>query len=118
GGQTRLEAVDDLVGSPTYALDLLVGIGRLMTTGAYGVYHMANAGSCTRYACALEIRAALGRPDVGIVPVSSDRFPLPAPRRSEALRSVKLAPLGLAMRPWPDALREYVLSELAAPARP
>ena len=118
GGQTRLEAVDDLVGSPTYALDLLVGIRRLMATGVYGVYHMANAGWCTRYACALEIRDALGRPDVEIVPVSSDRFPLPAPRRSEALRSLKLEPLGLAMRPWQDALREYVRTELAAPVRP
>jgi dTDP-4-dehydrorhamnose reductase len=113
-GQTRLEAVDDLVGSPTYALDLLVGIHDLMQTGAYGVYHMANAGSCTRYGCALAIRDTLDRPDVEIAPVSSDRFPLPAPRRSEALRSVKLESLGLAMRPWQDALREYLLTELAA----
>jgi len=114
GGQTRLEAVDDLVGSPTYALDLLLGIHRLMQTGAYGVYHLANAGSCTRYACALAIRDTLERPDVEIAPVSSDRFPLPAPRRSEALGSVKLEPLGLAMRPWREALREYLLTELAA----
>lgn len=113
-GQTRLEAVDDLVGSPTYALDLLVGIHALIQSGAYGVYHMANAGSCTRYGCALAIRDTLDRPDVEIVPVSSSRFPLPAPRRSEALRSLKLEPLGLAMRPWQDALREYLLTELAA----
>ena len=118
GGQTRLEAVDDLVGSPTYALDLLVGIHRLLALGAYGVYHMANAGSCTRHACALAIRDALGNPDVEIVPVSSDRFPLPAPRRSEALHSLKLGPLGLTMRPWQDALREYVRTELCAPVRP
>jgi dTDP-4-dehydrorhamnose reductase len=118
GGQTRVEAVDDLVGSPTYALDLLVGIRGLIATGAYGVYHMANAGWCTRYACALAIRDAFGRPDVGVVPVSSDRFPLPAPRRSEALHSLKLGPLGLALRPWQDALREYVLTELCAPVRP
>jgi dTDP-4-dehydrorhamnose reductase len=117
-GRTRLEAVDDLVGSPTYALDLLVGIRRLMETGAYGVYHMANSGWCTRYACALAIRDALGRPDVEVVPVPSDHFPLPVPRRSEALRSLKLEPLGLAMRPWQDALREYVFTELAAPVRP
>jgi len=50
--------------------------------------------------------------------VSSDRFPLPAPRRSEALRSVKLEALGLGMRPWRDALREYVLTELAVPVGP
>jgi dTDP-4-dehydrorhamnose reductase len=116
-GRTRLEAVDDLIGSPTYAADLLAGICRLMETGAYGVYHMANAGWCTRYESALAIRDALDRADVEIVPVSSDHFPLPAPRRSEALCSVKLEGLGIRMRPWQEALREYVLTELAAPVR-
>ena len=33
---------------------------------------------------------------------------------AEALRSLKLEPLGLAMRPWQDALREYLMTELAA----
>ena len=117
-GRTRLEIVDDLVGSPTYALDLLAGIHRLMETDAQGVYHMVNAGWCTRYRSALAIREALDRADVEIVPVSSERFPLPAPRRSEALRSVRLEGLGIALRPWPEALREYVVTELAAPARP
>ena len=117
-GRTRLEIVDDLVGSPTYASDLLEGLRRLMETEVYGVYHMANAGWCTRYESALAIREALDRPDVEIIPVSSDRFPAPAPRRSEALRSVKLERLGLGMRPWQEALREYVLTELAAPDRP
>lgn len=114
-GRTRLEIVDDLIGSPTYASDLLEGLRRLMETDAYGIYHMANAGRCTRYESALAIRDALDRADVEIVPVSSDHFPLPAPRRSEALGSVKLEGLGLAMRPWREALREYVLTELAAP---
>ena len=118
GGRTRLEVVDDLVGSPTYAADLLAGIRRLMETDAYGLYHMANAGCCTRYESALAIRDALDRADVEIVPVSSDHFPLPAPRRSEALGSVKLEGLGLAMRPWREALREYVLTELTAPGPP
>ena len=116
-GRTRLEIVDDLIGSPTYAWDLLEGLRRLMETEAYGVYHMANAGWCTRYESALAIREALDRPDVEIIPVSSDRFPLLAPRRSEALRSAKLEGLGLGMRPWQEALREYVLTELA-PGRP
>ena len=117
-GRTRLEVVDDIVGSPTYAADLLAGIRRLMETDAYGVYHLANAGWCTRYESALAIRDALDRADVEIIPVSSDHFPLPAPRRSEALRSVKLEGLGLGMRPWQAALREYVLTELAAPVPP
>jgi dTDP-4-dehydrorhamnose reductase len=114
GGQ-RLEAVDDKIGSPTYARDLLATIRVLLRTEAYGVYHAANPGACTRYRLATFIRDILRRPDIEIAPVSSERFPLPAPRgRSEALASVRLAGAGITMRGWQEALREYVTSELAA----
>lgn len=114
-GRAPLQAVDDKRGNPTYAKDLLCGIRELIRTGYYGLYHMANTGSASRYDVALAVREALQRPDVEILPVSSDRFPLPAPRsRSEAVRNLKLELLGLPrMRPWQDALREYVRAELA-----
>jgi len=114
-GHTQIQAVDDKWGSPTYAKDLLGGIRRLVDTGFYSLYHMVNQGCCSRYEVALVIRDALQRPDVQVAPVSSDRFPLPAPRaRSEAMRNLKLELLGLeGMRPWQDAVREYILTELA-----
>ena len=76
---------------------------------------MANQGKASRYDMALVVRDALNRPDVEIVPISSDQFPLPAPRpRSEAMRNFKLECLGLhTMRSWQEALREYVQEELA-----
>jgi len=112
-GQRRLEAVDDKIGSPTFARDLLSTIRALLCTEAYGVYHAANPGACSRYEMALAIRDVLGRPEIEIAPVSSDRFPLPAPRgRSEALQSVNLQRVGIRMRAWPEALRDYVASEL------
>ena len=108
-----LRVVDDKLGSPTYAKDLLAGIRRLMETGHYGLYHMVNSGRCTRYDVALKVREVLGRPEVAIVPVSSAHFPLPAPRgRSEALRNLKLELLGFHARPWEEALREYVSTEI------
>lgn len=115
GGHTEIQAVDDKWGSPTYAKDLLGGIRRLVDTGFYSLYHMVNQGCCSRYEVALVIRDALQRPDVQVAPVSSDRFPLPAPRaRSEAMRNFKLELLGLdGMRPWQEAVREYILTELA-----
>jgi len=118
-GREELSVVDDKIGSPTYARDLLAGIKTLIETGYYGVYHMVNRGSGSRYEIALVVREALGRPDVSIVPVSSASFPLPAPRgRSEALHNLKLQLLELdQMRPWEDALREYVASELSGPLR-
>lgn len=115
-GKNPLQVVSDKFGSPTYGKDLLSGIHMLLKTGYYGLYHMVNQGSCSRYEVALTIRDALQRPDVEIRPVSSAYFPLPAPRaRSEAMRNLKFELLGLnLMRPWQDALREYVVTELAS----
>jgi dTDP-4-dehydrorhamnose reductase len=114
GGSTNLRAVNDKLGSPTYAPDLLRGIRRLRETGYHGLYHHVNAGSCTRYDVAVELRSILERPDVEIEAVSSAHFPLPAPRaRSEAMRNYKLELLRLDEAPsWQEALREYVLQEL------
>jgi dTDP-4-dehydrorhamnose reductase len=108
-----LRVVDDKLGSPTYAKDLLAGIQRLMQAGHWGLYHMVNKGCCTRYEVALKVREFLGRPEVEILPVSSAHFPLPAPRaRSEAMRNLKLELLGVHARTWEEALQEYVSTEL------
>ena len=114
-GQNPLRVVNDKLGSPTYGKDLLSGIRTLLTTDYFGLYHMVNRGCCSRYDVAVTIRDLLQRPKVEITPVSSAYFPLPAPRaRSEAMRNLKLDLLGLnVMRPWQDALQEYVHSELA-----
>lgn len=114
GGRTKLRVVNDKFGSPTYAKDLLGGIKRLLGTGYYGLYHMVNAGTGSRYDVALAMRDIMNRPDIEIEPVSSAYFPLPAPRaRSEMMRNYKLELLGCDwMRPWPDALAEYITGEL------
>lgn len=113
-GENPLRIVKDKSGSPTYAKDLLEGIRCLVETEYYGLYHMVNRGYGTRYDIAIVLREALNRPDITILPISSDDFPLPAPRAaSEAMRNLKLQLLGLdQMRPWQDALREYVQTEL------
>lgn len=113
-GKNPIQVVNDKLGSPTYGKDLLRGIQVLLETDYYGLYHMVNTGCCSRYDVALTMRDLLQRPDIEIEPVSSAHFPLPAPRaRSEAMRNLKLELLGLdKMRPWQEALREYVLTEL------
>jgi len=113
-GRTPLRAVADMRGTPTYARDLLGAVKRLLATGAFGLYHAGNAGSCTRYDMALAIRESIGRPEIVVEAVDSSAFPLPAPRgRSEAIRSLALERLGFAPRPWRDALHAYVTTELA-----
>ena len=113
-GETHLKAVDDKRGSPVFSRDFLEGVKGLLATGAFGIYHLASPPPATRYEIAVAIRDALGRDDVVVEPVSSDEFPLPAPRgASEALQSLRLGQLGLEeLRPWRDALAEYLADEL------
>lgn len=118
-GRNPLQVVNDKFGSPTYAKDLLLGIRDLIETGYFGVYHMVNKGCCSRYDVALSMADVLGRTDISIIPIASSYFPLPAPRaRSEAMRNLKLELLGIdKMRPWQEALREYITTELGPTLR-
>ncbi len=112
-GERLVRAVDDKVGSPVYARDFLTGVRNLIDSDRYGLYHLVNRGACSRYEIALAVRDALRRPDVDVRRVSSTQFPLPAPRGHEAIRNLKLELLGFpAIRPWRDALTEYVQGEL------
>jgi len=113
-GTNPIRIVDDKIGTPTYAKDLLGGIHVLLQTGYYGLYHLVNKGVCSRYDIALLIREVLERPEIELLPVSSAYFPLPAARaRSEAMRNLKLELLDVHhMRPWQDALREYITTQL------
>ncbi len=111
----ELIAVDDKTGSPTYARDLCEGILAHIETGLFGTYHMVNGGGvCTRYAMATEIAKILGRDDITISPVSSECFPLPAKRgNNESAVNYKLSLMGRnPMRPWREALSDYVRNEL------
>tara|TARA_B100001964_G_scaffold241153_1_gene312799 strand:- start:328 stop:1233 length:906 start_codon:yes stop_codon:yes gene_type:complete len=113
-GKMHLKAVNDKFGSPTYALDLLRGISRLLDTHEYGLYHMVNPGAPSRYEFALAVREILKRPEVEIEPVSSAFFPMLVPRiRMEAMRNFKLELLGFDwMRPWSVAVRDYLEHDL------
>ncbi|MDD5270984.1 MAG: NAD(P)-dependent oxidoreductase, partial [Candidatus Omnitrophica bacterium] len=106
----EISVVTDKTGSPTFTTDFSKGIVDIVKSGKYGLYHCVNKGICTRYDIAVKIAEYLGRKDVVIKPVTSDAFPLPAPRgRSEAMLNSNLSKLGLdKTRPWQDALKEYL----------
>lgn len=111
----ELRAVNDKFGSPTSTVDLAKGIFGFIESGLYGRYHCANGGCASRLEMAREIVNAAGIKGCSLVGVSSDEFPLPAPRpRMEALRNYGFELLGLApMRGWKEALGEYVASTFA-----
>lgn len=111
GAQT-IRAVTDKLGTPTYTHDFASNLLELAGTRYYGRYHMACLGEGSRYDVAREIVAFYGRPDVEVVPVTSDAFTVdyPAPRpRSEMMRNYMLDLRGMnRMRSWQISLREYL----------
>jgi dTDP-4-dehydrorhamnose reductase len=104
-----LEVVDDQRGSPTYALDLAYGIEILLRRGAHGTVHVTNSGETTWYGLAVEVARYLGSA-TPIAPVSSDRFPRPAPRpRYSVLAGERYRAIaGESLRPWPEAVHHYL----------
>ena len=111
-GRSRIYAVDDKWGTPTYTYDFARNLFQLIESKEYGVYHMACEGKGTRYDVAKEILHICGREDVELTAVSSDFFKKEyfAPRpRSEMMHNTKLRKLGLnKMREWKESLREYI----------
>jgi dTDP-4-dehydrorhamnose reductase len=104
--------VTDEVGSPTWARDLALGLAQLIETKAYGIYHLTNAGEVTRFAYMQEI-LRLGGFDLPIVPLDTGefqrRFPLPTRRpQYSVLANQNAASLGISLRPWQEALQEFL----------
>ena len=108
---SRLKAVNDKIGSPTYTVDFSRCLSSLIETGYYGLYHCTNKGYCSRFDVAKKIVEFLGRSDdITVDQVSSAHFPLPAARaRSEMSRNYKLELMGMETpRNWEEALKEYI----------
>jgi dTDP-4-dehydrorhamnose reductase len=108
GGPLRV--VDDQIGSPTNARDLAGAIRELVLADARAVVNVTNTGSCTWFEFACEILDRAGRPDVEVVPVTTDAFQRPAPRpRYSVLSMERLSELlGTRPRAWQEALAEYI----------
>ena len=103
-----LRVVDDEFGNPTYAPDAAGAIARLIETDHYGIYHLTNAGFCSRYDFAREILRLAGRGDIPITPIPSSEWErISTPPRRALLANTAGAALGITLRPWQDALAAY-----------
>jgi dTDP-4-dehydrorhamnose reductase len=113
-----LRVVDDEFGNPTYAPDVAQAIAALIETERYGIYHLVNEGACSRFELAQQVLASAGRGHVPVTPIPSSEWPRPTvPPPHAVLVNLAGAAMGLRLRPWRDALDEYVRCELV-PARP
>jgi len=106
-----LRVVTDEVGNPTYAPDLAEAIAALIRTDAYGVYHLTNAGYCSRYDFAREILRISGREHVPVEPITLAEFQRAStPPRFAPLANTAAAALGITLQPWQEALAEFLKS--------
>ena len=106
-----VSVVDDQWCTPTSAADLAESIAELIPTHQYGLYHATNVGSTTWCGFAREIFRLAGIA-VAVTPITTPQFRAKAARPSySVLNCSKLeAAIGRPMRPWQEALAEYLKS--------
>ncbi len=103
--EEKLSADNWQVGSLSYLPDIISAIKKIISDfpEKSGLLHIANRGFSTRYEIALKIAEHLGK----ISLVEGKKYVQPVPRgRMEAIQSSKIK-----IRPWQEALEEYI-SEL------
>ncbi len=100
-----IKAVNNEVNSLTYVKDLAENV-KLLTVqnNPFGIYHITNSGSASWYDLAKEIFKTVGK-KINLVPVPSTDFPRKAMRPA---RSVLINTKLLSIRPWQEALLEFL----------
>jgi dTDP-4-dehydrorhamnose reductase len=106
-----LMAINDAVGTPTYALDLAVRLRELAVGNFPGIFHVVNAGEGATYEqFANEAVRLAGYHDLKIEPVRMNSLKRPAPRpKNSRLRCLYSEALGLSSLPdWRYSLGKFV----------
>ena len=100
-----IRVVDDQALAPTYTKDLAEAIVQLLASDSLGLYHVTSDGECSWYEFAQRIFTLLGlSPDLS--PTTTRAFGSKALRPAySVLRSAKLS---WRLRPWSQALEEYL----------
>lgn len=110
--EKSLSVVNDQVGSPTYAKDLASAIKELIEknkTRGKEVFHVSNSGECSWYDFAREITLGI-KAEVSIEGITSEKLARPAKRPLFSVldNSKFKKETGYIMRPWKEALSEYL----------
>jgi len=112
-----LRLVDDKIGSPSYSKDIAEAVAALFfEPRAKGVMHLSNAGDCSWIEWARECLAAAR--EVGLIEAEPEiaawsldecfAGKAPRPRYSVMMNGRYEALTGRKLRPWQEALRDYV----------
>lgn len=103
-----LRVVADQIGTPSFTRDVAAGIAQLVDLGATGTVHLTNLGRVSRYGLAQAIVEETGSA-VPVMPITSSEIAAPAPRPTDtSLVSMVCPVFGLTLRPWREALHDFV----------
>ena len=105
----EIKVVDDMFMSPTYTKDVARTLKKFLELNPeFGIYHMVNEGLCSWYEFAKAIFEILEW-KVEVKPISSNELKRLAKRpKFSALENKKLEDLSMKMRPWREALEDYL----------
>ncbi len=112
--QGQVLVVHDQVGSPTYTWHLAYGLVRLLDSDAYGIHHMAAAGSCSWYEFAKEI-FRLSEMDVVTLSATTEMFGAKAPRPARSVL-VSADEHAIQLPSWQDGLTSYLAQKQSVEA--
>lgn len=106
-----ISVVDDEIGTPTYAPDLAEGIRKIAEADVYGTFHLVNEEICSRHEFA---RAIVEKSGLSVNVNISKLADYPRDSRvppHTPLRNFTAAELGIRLRPWRDALTDYLATD-------
>jgi dTDP-4-dehydrorhamnose reductase len=107
-----LRVVTDEVANPTYNEDLSTSIAELIETQRYGIYHLTNTGTCSRYTFARHILDRAGYADVPITAISRHEWSRAStPPVYTGLENLAAAALGIRLRDWQSAVDAFLERE-------
>lgn len=108
----KLRIVADEVANATYAPDAAAAIVSLLEHDVNGIFHLCNAGAVSRFDFARAIFDRTGRESYPLEPIALSDFSRPSrPPLHSPMGNELAASLGIVLRPWQDALQDWVSLE-------
>ena len=104
GAVPEIRATTDKKASPSWAKDIAQAVRRLITEDKRGIYHVGG-GTATKYDMARELVSIMGW-DTKVTKAASSEFP-----SAYGIGENESMPLSPFVRPWREALRDYIETE-------
>jgi dTDP-4-dehydrorhamnose reductase len=107
-----LRVVVDEVANPTYNDDFCEAIAQLIETERYGIYHLCNEGTVSRYEFARYTLDKVGFTDIPIEKISRHEWHRPSsPPVYSGMVNTAAKSLGIILRDWREAVDDFLERE-------